>query len=129
MKNKRLIYFCVFIVILAVEISIALFVRDSFIRPYVGDVLVVPLLIAFLRIIFPSGKPLLPLFTILLAFAVEFVQYFDIVRLMGLSGNILISTIIGRTFDPGDLISYAAGGILFFIAERIILKFLSKQDE
>ena len=38
--KKRLWYLGVFGLILAIEVCIALFVHDDFIRPYVGDVLV-----------------------------------------------------------------------------------------
>lgn len=37
MKNKRLLYTFLFCGLLALEICIALFVHDAFIRPYVGD--------------------------------------------------------------------------------------------
>lgn len=41
---KRLSYFLIFCSLMAVEICIALFVHDSLIRPYVGDMLVTLLL-------------------------------------------------------------------------------------
>ena len=37
---KRFSYFLIFCSLMAVEVCIALFVHDSFIRPYVGDMLV-----------------------------------------------------------------------------------------
>lgn len=42
--KKRLWYLTAFVILLMVEICIALFVHDRFIRPYVGDVLVTVLL-------------------------------------------------------------------------------------
>ena len=51
MKNKiKLTYFLVFTILLVTEILIALFVHDGFVRPYIGDVLVVGVICAFLRI-------------------------------------------------------------------------------
>lgn len=47
MKNKRVFYALAFALLMATEFVIALFVHDDFIRPYVGDILVVPLIIAF----------------------------------------------------------------------------------
>ncbi len=41
MKKIRLKYLAVFIILLAAEIVIALYVHDSFVRPYMGDMLVV----------------------------------------------------------------------------------------
>lgn len=37
--NKRIVNSTAFVVLLAVEIFIALFVHDRFVRPYIGDIL------------------------------------------------------------------------------------------
>lgn len=129
MKNKRLAYFLVFIALFVIEVIIALFVRDSFIRPFLGDVLVVALIASFMRIIFPKKPQLLPIYATLFAFAVEILQYFDIVLLLGLSDNPVISTVIGRTFDFSDLICYLIGGLLFLITEIILSKITSSREK
>ena len=85
--KPRLYYTAAFLVILALEVYIALFVRDSFIRPYGGDVLVTVLLCCFGRILFFDRIKLMPLWVLLFAVGVEVGQYFDFVTLMGL-GNI-----------------------------------------
>lgn len=54
--NKRIVNSTAFIVLLAVEIFIALFVHDSVVRPYIGDVLVVIVLYFFVRIFLPEGR-------------------------------------------------------------------------
>ena len=41
--KKRIFYIISFLVIFCIEVLIALYVRDRFIRPYVGDMLVVVL--------------------------------------------------------------------------------------
>ena len=51
-RKRRLGYLAAFCVIFAIEVCIALFVRDSFIRPYGGDLLVTVLICCFLRICF-----------------------------------------------------------------------------
>lgn len=38
--HKRIMYAAAFLILLAAEVLIALFVRDRFIRPYGGDILV-----------------------------------------------------------------------------------------
>ena len=58
--KKRLIYGISAFIILIIEILIALFVNDEFIRPYGGDILVVILLGCITRIAFPNGIKLLP---------------------------------------------------------------------
>lgn len=126
-RNKsRLTYSIIFILLFAVEILIAVFVHDKFIRPFVGDVLVVMLICAFARIFIPEKIRLLPVFATLFAVAVEGLQYFDFVKLLGLENNPVISTALGRTFDIKDIICYIIGGAIFFAAEII---FRRKTDE
>ena len=60
--RQRLIYGAAAVVLLAAEILIALFVRDAFVRPYGGDILVTVLICCFLRIFLPDGLKLLPLY-------------------------------------------------------------------
>ena len=49
--TPRVAYGLAFAVILVIEILIALFVHDSFIRPYGGDILVTVLICCFMRMI------------------------------------------------------------------------------
>ena len=53
-RKLRMIYGVSFILVLSIEICIALFIRDSFIRPYVGDMLVTVLICCFVRFVFPE---------------------------------------------------------------------------
>ena len=124
MKKKRLIYALLFLSVLLAEILIALFVKDAFVRPYVGDMLVTVLICCFLRIFFPTGVKLLPVYVFLFAAAVEFGQYLDMVKLLGLEGNRFISVLLGRTFSFPDILCYAVGCILFFGAELCIRRSL-----
>ena len=121
MKKKRLIYAALFLSVLLAEILIALFVKDAFVRPYVGDMLVTVLICCFLRIFFPTGVKLLPVYVFLFAAAVEFGQYLDMVKLLGLEGNRFISVLLGRTFSFPDILCYAVGCFAFFGTE-ILLK-------
>lgn len=118
-KKLRLSYIILFFVLFLTELLIALFVHDAFVRPYIGDVLVVMLVCAFLRIFIPDKIRFLPVFSTLFAVFIEILQYFDFVNLIGLSDNVILSTVIGRTFDIKDIICYTAGGVVFFIAEQL----------
>ncbi len=57
LKKERLFYALLFGGVFVVEVLIALFVRDNFVRPYVGDMLVTVLLCALLRIFSPKSCP------------------------------------------------------------------------
>ena len=120
MKKLRLTYIGVFLDLLFSEICIALFVKDSYVRPYFGDVLVVGVICAFLRIFVPDKIRLLPIFTAVFASFVEILQYFDFVNLLGLADNRFFSILLGRTFDIKDIVCYIIGGILFYAAEKTI---------
>lgn len=109
-KTKlRIVYAFITIILLAVEVMIALFVRDRFIRPYFGDMLVVVVIYTFVRIFIPEKYRLLPLFVFIFSAAVEILQYFEIVQKLGLGGNIFLRTLLGSTFDLKDIACYAVG--------------------
>ena len=120
--KRRLTYMLLFLLFLAVEVLIALFVRDNFIRPYVGDVLVTVVICLFLRIFISFKARLLPLLVFILSALVEIGQYFDFVALLGLSDNRFISVLLGRTFSLADIICYGAGCIIFVLAEELTVQ-------
>jgi hypothetical protein len=107
--TKRLCYAIAFFAVLGIEIFIALRVRDNFIRPYIGDVLVVILIYFFARIFFPNGLRLLPLYIFLFACTVEALQYVNIVHVLGIQGNRFLSTVIGTSFSWLDILCYGVG--------------------
>lgn len=118
--KRRLVYLFLTLLLLIVEVLIALFVHDNFVRPYIGDVLVTVLICSFLRIIIPKGVKLLPLYVFIFSAGVEVLQYFRIVELLGLSDNRFFSILIGSVFDVKDVVCYGAGCVLFFFGEIII---------
>lgn len=122
MKKIRTLYTFIFICLLFTEAIIALFVNDSFIRPYLGDVFVTMLICSFLKVIFPKAVASLPIYVLMFSVAVEIGQYFDIVKIMGLENNKFFSVLLGRTFSVIDIICYALGCLLFFIFDFLILK-------
>lgn len=116
-QKKRLFYLIATVLLLMTEVLIALFVHDLFIRPYVGDVLVVVVIYTFLRIFFPERPKLLPLFIFLFAAGVELLQYFELVKVLGLEGNPFLRTLIGTTFDAKDIVCYGVGTVITGIWE------------
>lgn len=115
----RLRYAAAFLLLLAVEVVIALFVHDRFVRPYLGDVLVVGVVYLLVRVFVPEKLRLLPLFVFLFAALVELMQAMDIVRLLGLEGNAVLSTAVGSTFDAADILCYAVGCALLGAYEAV----------
>ena len=120
MKCKRLLYLLIFCGLLATEIVIALFVNDAFVRPYVGDMLVTLLLCCLCRVIVPNNVRLLPVYVFIFAAAVEIGQYFDLVALLGLENNRILSIALGRTFSWLDIGCYAVGCAAAYFLDRMI---------
>lgn len=95
-----------------VELAIALFVDDAFVRPYLGDVLVIPLVYCAIATFFEVRPWLLGVAVFGFACAVEFAQLADWVTALGLAENRVARTVLGTTFSTHDLVAYAAGSAL-----------------
>lgn len=118
--NKN--YFLATLLLFLIEVGIALFVRDRFIRPYFGDFLVVILLYCLLKS-FWNGSPLKAgVYVLIFAFAVEIGQYFQLVKVLGLNHSELARTVIGTGFDWGDLVAYTLGILVVLVFEKYIFR-------
>ena len=117
--RKRLPYLTATLVLLAVEVFIGLFVYDGFVRPFIGDVLVVILIYTFIRIFIPEKVRLLPLYIFIFAVAVEVLQFLKIVEVLGLQDNAFMSTIIGTSFDIRDILCYFVGCVFCGVWEYV----------
>lgn len=122
MRNRRILYLLIFCGLLGVEVGLALFVNDAFVRPYVGDMLVTLLLCCLCRLIVPDKVRLLPVYVFVFAACVEIGQYFDLVALLGQADNRIISIALGRTFSWMDLVCYAVGCAAAFGLDQTIIK-------
>ena len=121
LKNKRLFYGILFAVLVITEVVIGVFVHDGFVRPYLGDVIVVIAIYALVRIIIPEKYSFLPLAVFIFAVIVELLQGVHIADILGVK-NAVLRAIIGTSFDRKDIICYAAGCILLGIYEIISRK-------
>ena len=129
MKKLRLTYIAVFAILLLIEIFIAMFIHDNFIRPYIGDMLVTILICCLCRTVIPKSVSALPIYVFVFATLVEVAQYFDVVKLLGLENNTLLSTIIGTTFSYVDLICYGVGCLIFWVTEKAVKNFLKQKKK
>lgn len=117
--KKRISYGLCFLVVFLIEVFIAIYVHDSFIRPYMGDALVVVLIYCFLRVFVPRGVPPLPIYVFAFACFIEILQYFQFVEMLGVKNQIL-RIALGSTFDGRDILSYAAGCAFIILVEHLI---------
>src|SRR5437762_13147313 len=105
--NLRFFFFTV--ALFVIEVLIALFAHDRFVRPYAGDYLVVILLYCAVRTFVKAAPLKIAVAVLIFAYTIEVLQYFDIVGKLGLSGNRLARTVIGYGFDWLDLLAYTLG--------------------
>lgn len=103
-----------------IEVFIAFFVRDRFVRPYVGDLLVVVLIHFALRAVLRIGIRTAAWSTLLFAFTVEITQAMGLIHHLGLSDNTAAKLILGNTFQWMDLPAYVIGVVLAVLLDRRI---------
>ena len=121
--KKRLLFLALTLFLIGVEVLIALYVHDRFIRPFFGDVLVAVLLCAAVRVIVPDRPLWLPAGVFLFCTGVEILQYFQYFSLpqrLGLYRIPWIKVLLGSSFDFRDILCYAAGCAAFAAAEYIL---------
>jgi hypothetical protein len=113
--NSR--YFLFALALFVIEVLIALFVSDNFIRPYFGDYLVVMLVYCAVRTFIISSPFKIAIPVLLFSYVLEVAQYFHIADRLGLSGNVITKTMIGYGFDWWDLLAYTLGIITVLILD------------
>ena len=115
-------YFLLMILFLVIEILIALYVTDDFIRPYLGDTLVVILIYCFVKSFVKISGPAAVVAVLIFAFTIEFLQMINFIEMVQLQHSKLARTVIGTSYSIYDIIAYIAGGVIIIIAEKISRK-------
>lgn len=113
-------YFGWAVLLFTTELLIALFVHDRFVRPYVGDVLVVILMYCFLKSFFRLPILVGTFGVLAFAFMIEFLQYIAIVDMLGWEKSVLASTVIGTSFAWLDILAYVVGALLILLVENYL---------
>jgi len=111
-------YFALALVLFVVEVLIALYVSDRFIRPYVGDYLVVILLYCAVRSVVNLSAQKVAAGVLLFSYCIEVLQYYRLVDRLGLSGNKLAKTVIGYGFSWWDMLAYTLGVVTVLLVEK-----------
>ncbi|WP_459813252.1 ribosomal maturation YjgA family protein [Campylobacter concisus] len=114
----RLSFLAVAVVILAIEIYIAAFVKGGFVRHYLGDVLVTAMLYAFVRAVFKTAPKILVFEIFAFSLFIEILQYFKMLEILDIH-NLIIRIVFGGTFDVSDIVCYALGCLLAYLTDAI----------
>lgn len=111
-------YLLLFVLFFIIEVLIAKYIHDSFIRPYLGDVLVVILIYFFVRSFLKKAEKSLPIYIFIFAVGVELLQFLNIVSALGLEDNKLARIVIGTTFDFRDIACYFVGTLILLLFQN-----------
>ena len=120
-QKRRVGWAVIGVIILAIEIYIAIFIKGGFIRHYIGDVLATAMLYAFGRAIFKVTPINLAICVFVISLFIEALQYLKILEILGVKSSIL-RIIFGGTFDFTDIICYLAGCILVYMFENLSMQ-------
>ena len=115
-------YFIAAVIILLVEIYIALFVRDAWIRPYGGDFLVVILMYCTVKTVLDARYWRTAIGVLAFSYIVEGLQYLRFVERVGLEENRFASVVMGTNFNWADIVCYTLGILLIILMEWVIEK-------
>lgn len=116
------IYFITFIVLFVIEVLIALFLKDGFIRFTIGDFIVVMLLYCFFKSFIKTRAIYVAIATVVIAYGIEFLQLTNFVRWGILKDYKWISIVLGNHFSIGDLVAYSLGIICVLYIDIYFLK-------
>ena len=105
--------------VFAIEVLIALFVRDALVRPYVGDVLAVVLVYLGLRAVTPLEVKPAVILALTIAVMVELGQLFHLLDALGLAHNRLARVVLGGVFDIRDLACYGVGAVCVLVGSDV----------
>lgn len=129
MINFRKNYFILTVILFLVEVFIALFVKDRFIRPYAGDFLVVILIYCFIRSFFNVSIIKTAIGVLLFAFTIEGLQYINFVKMLGWQNSKLAYVVLGNSFSWMDMITYVLGIGFVLVCESLNNFLKSKKME
>jgi len=117
-------YLLLSVLLLVIEILIAAYLNDSFIRPYGGDFLVVILLYCLIRSFLNISVLRTSIIVLLISYVVETTQYFHLADILGVRSGVL-RILMGSYFTWNDILSYTLGTIFVILLEGLVSR--SKQ--
>ena len=120
-QKRRVGWAVIGVIILAIEIYIAIFIKGGFIRHHIGDVLATAMLYAFGRAIFRASPINLAIVVFIISLFIEALQYLKILEILGVKSSTL-RIIFGGTFDWTDIICYLVGCILAYMFENLYMQ-------
>ena len=111
-------YFLLAVGLFMLEIGIARFAHDRFVRPYVGDFLATILLYCLLKSVWlaPAGRVVAV--ALLVSYGIEVAQLAHVLSWLGWQQSAAARLVLGSQFEWGDMLAYTLGAALVLGLER-----------
>lgn len=104
------------------------FSHKPVVRGFLGDIVVIVLIYYFINGIHEFNSFKLMLFTLLLSFTIEFMQFLHIAEVLGVENNLFFRLVFGSVFDVMDLVAYTIGASISLIMDTVISKILRQTN-
>ncbi|RYY95339.1 MAG: DUF2809 domain-containing protein [Chitinophagaceae bacterium] len=127
MLRFSLTYFLWTVLLFVTEVLIALFAHDNFVRPYLGDYLVVILLYCAVRAVLRARPLPVTIAVLLFSYFIELLQYGRILHVLGWEHNRLARTVIGYGAEWSDILAYTLGAVTILLLEKSARSLRGKQ--
>lgn len=111
-------YFLLAAGLLGLEICIARFAHDRFVRPYVGDFLATILLYCLLKSVWSAPAGRVAAVALLVSYAIELAQLAHLLNRLGWQHSRLARLVLGSQFEWGDLLAYTLGAAVVLGLEQ-----------
>ena len=108
----------IFLILFCIEVTIALYIKQGFLRVVFGDFLVVIMLYYFIMSFIQTKSIYIAIVVLIIAYVVEFLQFIDILNIINYKKNDLVNIILGTTFNIKDIIAYTLGIATVYVIEN-----------
>ena len=112
--------FIIFLILLSIEVIIALYITQHFVRHTLGDFLCVIMLYYLIKSFVKIKSTYIALIVLLVAYTIEMLQLTPILDYLKIEDPSFVRIIFGTTFSVSDLIAYTFGVVTVLIIERLI---------
>lgn len=119
MKNIKNPYLIISLLLLIVEILIAIYAKDDFIRPILGDYLASILLCCIFATFLKISITKIALISLLISYTIEGLQYINILELLNLRQYTLLEIIFGTSSSWTDMIAYTLGILTILLIHNL----------
>ncbi|MEX1384331.1 DUF2809 domain-containing protein [Lutibacter sp.] len=111
--------FIIFLILLSIEIIIALYITQHFVRHTLGDFLCVIMLYYLIKSFVKIKSTYIALIVLLVAYTIEMLQLTPILDYLKIEDPSFVRIIFGTTFSVSDLIAYTFGVVTVLIIENL----------